>query len=58
MLTADDIIRVRRNDPSATGLQQIQAAIDISKVSYYIAAKYLAVRGWSIEAALWILLRK
>ena len=37
---------------------EINRAKSIAKsLGYYVAARYLAKRNWSLEAALWILLR-
>lgn len=59
MLCANDFIVARQHDPKRTGIQQIQRALHIAKtLGYYVAARFLYNRGWSLEAARWILLKK
>jgi hypothetical protein len=58
-MTFDEYISIRKTDPNTPLIVQIQRAKSIASViGHYYAARYLAKRGWSIEAACWILLRK
>jgi hypothetical protein len=58
-MTFDEYISIRKTDPNTPLIVQIQRAKCLTRtLGFYIAARYLAKRGWSIEAACWILLRK
>jgi hypothetical protein len=48
-----------KNPENSQGNTQIEQARKIGKsLGYYTAGRYLAIRGWSIEAALFELLGK
>lgn len=57
-MTMDEYISIRKTDPTPL-IIQIQRAKTIAKtLGYYIAARYLEKRRWSIDAACWILLHR
>lgn len=46
-----------KNTINSQGYTQIEQSRRIGKsLGYKVAARYLALRGWSLEAARWILL--
>lgn len=57
-MTMDEYISIRKTS-NVPLVVQIQRAKTIARtLGFYIAARYLARRNWSIDAACWILLHK
>lgn len=58
-ISIEEYVEARRRDPKRSLAQQITCAKQLARtLGYYVAARFLFKRGWSIEAACWILLKK
>jgi hypothetical protein len=58
-ISVDEAVEARRRDPKRSLIQQILFAKHIARtLGYYVAARFLAKRGWSLQASCWILLKK
>ena len=51
-------MRPSRRMVSERQAQRAKALCIARSLGYRVAARYLAVRGWSVEAARWILFRR